>query len=108
MTESQTQPEGPDFRQGIAESELADGAMIAGHVGDEAVLLIRRGSSIFAVGAHCTHYGAPLADGVVSGNGLHCPWHHAMFDIETGEARQAPAIGPIGCWSVERRDGRIF
>ncbi len=108
MAESHTGPEGPDFRQGISESELADGAMIAGQAGGEAVLLIRRGANIFAIGAHCTHYGAPLADGVISGDRLHCPWHHALFDIETGEARHAPAISPLGCWSVERRDGKIF
>src|SRR5690242_4348846 len=108
MAESQTQSDGPDFRQGIAESELADGAVIAGHAGGEAVLLIRRGITIFAVGAHCTHYGAPLADGVVSADGLHCPWHHALFDLETGEARHAPAISPLGCWAVEQRDGKIF
>jgi NADPH-dependent 2,4-dienoyl-CoA reductase/sulfur reductase-like enzyme/nitrite reductase/ring-hydroxylating ferredoxin subunit len=108
MTDSNTKPEGPDLSRGIAESKLADGAMLAGHAGGEAVLLVRRGKDIFAVGAHCTHYSAPLADGIVDGAGLHCPWHHALFDLATGEARHAPAISPLGCWSVERRGGKIY
>ncbi len=108
MTDSNTKPEGPDLRQGIAESELADGAMLAGHAGGEAVLLVRRGKDVFAVSAHCTHYGAPLADGIADGAGLHCPWHHALFDLATGEARHAPAISALGCWSVERRAGKVF
>jgi NADPH-dependent 2,4-dienoyl-CoA reductase/sulfur reductase-like enzyme/nitrite reductase/ring-hydroxylating ferredoxin subunit len=108
MTNSNTKPEGPDLRQGIAESELADGAMLAGHAGGDAVLLVRRGKDVFAVGAHCTHYGAPLADGLVDGTGLHCPWHHALFDLATGEARHAPAISPLGCWAIERREGKVY
>ncbi|ARP65594.1 hypothetical protein A9K65_021230 [Mesorhizobium sp. WSM1497] len=53
----------PDFGKGIPLSQLADGAMLSGYVGNEPVLLARRGEEIFAVGSVCTHYGAPLADG---------------------------------------------
>ncbi|HEY2890135.1 MAG TPA: FAD-dependent oxidoreductase [Dongiaceae bacterium] len=108
MTGSTSETEGPDFGRGVAESELADGAKLAGHVGGEAVLLVRRGNEVFAVSAHCTHYNAPLVDGVVSDDGLHCPWHHTLFDLATGEARHAPAISPLGRWSVERRGGKIY
>jgi NAD(P)H-nitrite reductase large subunit/nitrite reductase/ring-hydroxylating ferredoxin subunit len=82
--------------------------MLIGHVGEEQVLLVRQGMEVFAVGAHCTHYHAPLADGIVVDNMLRCPWHHACFDFRTGEAVRAPAFSPLDCWSVERRDGKIF
>jgi NADPH-dependent 2,4-dienoyl-CoA reductase/sulfur reductase-like enzyme/nitrite reductase/ring-hydroxylating ferredoxin subunit len=101
-------PSGPDFTQGIALSEIADGGMMAGHVGEEQVLLVRQGEEIFAVGAHCSHYHAPLADGLVTGHVLRCPWHHARFDIRTGEAVAAPAFDSLGCWAVEQRDGKVF
>ncbi len=108
MTQANSEAQGPDFSRGVAESELGEAGKLAGHVGGEPVLLVRQGREIFAVGAHCTHYGAPLAEGIVSEAGLHCPWHHALFDLASGEARHAPAISPIGCWSVERREGRLF
>jgi NADPH-dependent 2,4-dienoyl-CoA reductase/sulfur reductase-like enzyme/nitrite reductase/ring-hydroxylating ferredoxin subunit len=82
--------------------------MLAGHVGDEAVLLARRGDEVFAVGAVCTHYGAPLDGGLLVDDTLRCHWHHACFSLRTGEALRAPALNPLACWRVEQRDGTIY
>ena len=98
---------GPDLAKGIALDELPDGGMFVGHAGDEQILLVRRGSEVFAVGAHCTHYQGPLAEGLLVGNTVRCPWHHACFDLRNGEALRAPALSPIACWNVEQRDGKI-
>lgn len=109
MAQDQDQGQaGPDLAAGVALSALPDGGMLAGHVGEEQVLLVRQGSEVFAIGAHCTHYHGPLADGLVVGNTVRCPWHHACFDVRTGEAARAPAIGPLDCWAVEQRDGKVF
>jgi NADPH-dependent 2,4-dienoyl-CoA reductase/sulfur reductase-like enzyme/nitrite reductase/ring-hydroxylating ferredoxin subunit len=107
MGDSQDTKQGPDLSQGIPLDQLADGEMIVGHVGGEEVLLVRRGREIFAVGAHCTHYHGPLADGLVVSETVRCPWHHACFDLRTGEAVEAPALSPIACWTVEQHDGKI-
>ncbi|HIE4198376.1 MULTISPECIES: FAD-dependent oxidoreductase [Burkholderia] len=96
----------PDLTQGIALDDLADGAMIEGHVGDAAVLLVRRGDELFAVGAQCPHYGGPLAEGLLVGDTIRCPWHHAAFCLRTGAMERAPALDGLPCWRVERRDGR--
>lgn len=108
MAEPGAKPEGPDLTAGIALAELADGGMLTGHAGDEQVLLARTGNDVFAVSAHCSHYHGPLADGLVVGDTVRCPWHHACFSLRTGEALQAPAISPVDCWSVEQRDGKVF
>ncbi len=108
MADNGNKPSGPDLVAGIAAGDLAAGAMLSGHVGDEAVLLARRGGHLFAVSAHCTHYHGPLAEGLLVGNTVRCPWHHAHFSLETGEALAAPALSPLGCWHVEERGGRIF
>ncbi|MGO9594188.1 MAG: FAD-dependent oxidoreductase [Steroidobacteraceae bacterium] len=108
MAQDQAKLSGPDLTQGIALGELADGGKLLGHAGDEQVLLVRRGTELFAVGAQCTHYHGPLVDGLVVDDTVRCPWHHACFSLRTGEALRAPALSPIECWSVEQRDGKIF
>jgi NADPH-dependent 2,4-dienoyl-CoA reductase/sulfur reductase-like enzyme/nitrite reductase/ring-hydroxylating ferredoxin subunit len=108
MAQGETKPTGPDLSQGIPLDQLADGKMLVGHVGGEDVLLVLLGQDVFAVGAHCTHYHGPLADGLVVGDTVRCPWHHACFDLRTGEALEAPALSPLECWAVEQRDGKIW
>src|SRR5215469_9620654 len=107
MTEP-SQSDKPDLRNGIADGDLADGAMLVGEVGDEQVLLARRGPEVFAIGAVCTHYGGPLGEGLLVADTVRCPWHHACFSLRTGEALAAPALTATSCWRVERRDGHIF
>jgi len=97
-----------DLAAGVALDELGDGRPLAGRVGDDDVLLLRSGDALYAVGANCTHYSGPLADGLVVGTTIRCPLHHAAFDLRSGEALRAPALDPIGCWRVEQRAGRAY
>ena len=101
-------PKGSDLSMGIPAADLAEGAMLAGHVGDDDVLLVRQGGKLFALSAHCTHYHGPLADGLLVGDTVRCPWHHAHFSLQTGEAIAAPALSPLGCWQVDERGGKII
>src|SRR5262245_27501463 len=108
MGGEQSKPQGPDLAQGVALADIPDGGMVGGHVGDEAVLLARRGRELFAIGATCSHYSGPLAEGLVVGDTIRCPWHHACFSFRTGKAVRAPALNPVSCWRVSRRDGMVF
>jgi apoptosis-inducing factor 3 len=101
-------PSGPDLAQGVALADVPEGGMLQGHVADEAVLLARRGQELFAVGAECTHYHGPLAEGVMVEDTVRCPWHHACFSLRTGEALRAPALNPVSCWRAEQRDGKVY
>jgi NADPH-dependent 2,4-dienoyl-CoA reductase/sulfur reductase-like enzyme/nitrite reductase/ring-hydroxylating ferredoxin subunit len=107
MTDEASAPSGPDLTKGVARTDFVDGRLV-GHVGNDDVLVVEAGSEIFAVGAHCSHYHGPLADGLVVGTSVRCPWHHACFDLRSGEALRAPALSPVDCWKVEQRDGKIF
>src|SRR5579863_7320815 len=108
MTEDESKPTGPDFTKGIALASFAYHSMLTGHAGGDEVLLVRRGDEVFALSPHCTHYHGPLAEGLVVGTTLRCPWHHACFDLHSGEAVHAPAFKPLERWKVEQRDGMIF
>jgi NADPH-dependent 2,4-dienoyl-CoA reductase/sulfur reductase-like enzyme/nitrite reductase/ring-hydroxylating ferredoxin subunit len=107
MAQEENKPGGPDLTQGVATADFVDGKLL-GHVGDEEVLLVQSGEEIFAVAAHCTHYHGPLAEGLIVGESVRCPWHHACFDLRTGEAVRAPALSPVACWKVETRDGCVI
>lgn len=108
MSSEHTPPAGPDLTQGISTDALAAGSMLAGRVGDNAVLLVRVGDEFLAVGATCTHYSAPLAEGIVVGDTVRCPWHHTCFSLRTGEALRPPALNPVKRWDVQRRGGLVF
>lgn len=89
-------------------SEIPDGGMIARTIGEETVLLSRRGDEVFAVSGTCTHYNGPLVKGMIAGGTVRCPWHHACFDLRTGQALSAPAMRSLDVWKVERQGSRIF
>jgi apoptosis-inducing factor 3 len=108
MTEHQSTPGGPDLSRGFPTESLSDGSMLAGRVGDDAVLLARVGEEFFAVGATCTHYSGPLAEGLLVGDTVRCPWHHACFSLRTGTAMCPPALTDLPRWRVEVLDGMVF
>jgi apoptosis-inducing factor 3 len=108
MSAEQSKPKGPDLTEGVAADDIPDGGMIGGHVGDDAVLIARHGDEFLAIRATCSHYNGPLAEGLVVGDTVRCPWHHARFSLRSGEAIGAPAFNPVSCWRIERRDGKVF
>jgi NADPH-dependent 2,4-dienoyl-CoA reductase/sulfur reductase-like enzyme/nitrite reductase/ring-hydroxylating ferredoxin subunit len=98
----------PDFTAGFRFQDIRDGVAVAGRAGEDDVILVRRGDEVLAVSASCTHYHGPLADGLVVGDTVRCPWHHACFSLRTGEALRAPALDPIACYRVERTGDTVF
>jgi apoptosis-inducing factor 3 len=103
----QTTASGPDLTQGVAADAIPDGGMLLGHVGDEAVLIARQGRELFAIGAVCSHYSGPLHEGLVVGDTVRCPWHHACFSLRTGQPLRPPALNPVTSWKVERQGDRL-
>jgi len=97
---------GPDLSLGVDPAELKEGEPLLGHAGGEAIVLVKQGGEVCAVGAACTHYGGPLAEGIVEGGTIRCPWHHARFDLRTGAAAR-PGRDPIPCYRVGREGGRL-
>jgi nitrite reductase/ring-hydroxylating ferredoxin subunit len=91
MSEKNAKLSGPDLTHAIELSIIPDETMLA-HAQGEPVLLTPRGDEVFAIGAICTHYGAPLEEGLLVGDTVRCPWHHAGFGLRTGEAFRGPTI----------------
>src|SRR5262249_52898292 len=106
MDEAQSKPKGPNLALGVKLGDIADRASLLGHVGDEAILLARLGDEFFAIASTCSHYGGPLAEGLIVDDTVRCPWHHACFSLRSGEAVGAPAFNPVACWRVQKRGGK--
>ena len=73
MTEINAKLSGADFARGVALVSVKDSTLLLGHAHGEPVILVRQGDLVQAVGAVCTHYGAPLADGLLVGDTVRCP-----------------------------------
>jgi NADPH-dependent 2,4-dienoyl-CoA reductase/sulfur reductase-like enzyme/nitrite reductase/ring-hydroxylating ferredoxin subunit len=99
---------GPDFRSGVQFGELAENEPLLGHFDGESVILVRQDNQLFATGAVCTHYGGPLAEGLVVNETIRCPWHHARFSLRTGEAEGGPALNPVSCFNVRRQGDMVM
>ncbi len=108
MAEASSELEGPDFEAGCEIESVDDRGMLLGHAFGEAILVARQGSELFAIGATCTHYGGPLAKGLMVDCTVRCPWHHARFDLRTGEAIAGPALSNSSSWKIEKRGARFF
>ena len=108
MSDPSQTPGPPDLRAGIARDALAEGIPLLGRVDGEAVILVRRGEEVSAIGATCAHWGGPLAEGLVVDETVRCPWHHACFSLRTGEALRPPALNPVPVYEVVQRGGSVF
>lgn len=97
---------GPDLGAGIDGTQIREGEPLLGHAAGEPIVLVRSGGEICAVGATCTHYGGPLAEGIVEGGTIRCPWHHARFDLRSGAAAR-PGRDAIACYRVEQQAGVV-
>ena len=85
---------------------VPEGTMVTGRLGDKTILLYREKDVLHAFDATCPHLGGPLADGLVAGATVRCPWHHACFDLRTGEALSAPAFDALRRYEVKKFEGR--
>src|SRR6516162_5062167 len=99
-------PGGPDLTQGVLPADFTDGKLL-GHVADDEVLLVQVGSEILGIDPYCSHYHGPLAEGLVVGDTIRCPWHHACFSLRSGEATRPPALNALAVWEVARDRDRI-
>ncbi len=105
----ETELVGPDLEhEGVEAAVIGSERPTVGHVADKPVIIIRTANGLKAVGGRCTHYGGPLGEGLCDGERIHCPWHHGIFDLETGEAVGAPPLNPIPVYEVREEGGRVF
>ncbi len=80
--------------------DLQNGEMKQVQVGETDVLLAKIDGDFYATHLYCTHLGANLSDGVLVGQQVMCPFHHACFDLTSGRYTEPPAIDDLPSFEV--------
>ena len=76
-------------------TDLQNGEMQQIAVEDSQILLTKINDKFYATGAFCTHYGAPLATGLLCGERIICPWHNACFNAIAGQQEEPPGLNSL-------------
>lgn len=88
--------------------ELQNGQMQQVAVGDSQILLSKIEDKFYATGAFCSHYGAPLAKGVLCGERIVCPWHNACFNAIAGQQEEPPGLDSLAHFAVRVEGDRVL
>jgi nitrite reductase/ring-hydroxylating ferredoxin subunit len=95
----------------VAAADLAEGRPTRASLGEDEIFLFRRGEEVFALANRCTHQGAPLSRGRVSGTGatlaVTCPLHGSMFRLADGRVLRGPAMRPVASYEARIVEDRV-
>lgn len=90
-----------DFTPAVATRELAEGQLKRVLVEEQPVLLLKSDGTVYALGAVCSHYGAPLNEGKIVKGTIECPWHASRFALEDGRVVQGPACAGLPVYDCD-------
>jgi nitrite reductase/ring-hydroxylating ferredoxin subunit len=96
-----------EFTPVFSESDLEDGKPVRAEHNGAPILLVHRGSQIFALAETCSHLGGPLSEGRLDGDVIQCPWHGSRFSIRDGHVVDGPAVHPQPCLEARIRSGEV-
>lgn len=97
-----------DFVSAIALEDLPANKPTRVQVKGEPIVMVRRGKHVYAVGAVCSHYGAPMEEGKLQGDSLECPWHYSQYSIQDGSVERGPTTSPLPVYETEIRDDHVY
>ena len=107
MSEHEKKLDGPDFAQGVPLEDLGEGSIILGQAAGEAVVLARTDGALFAIGAECTHYHGPLAEGMLVADTVRCPLAPCLLQPAHRRGIARPGAGPgrvLACRPTGRKN----
>ena len=96
-----------DFTPVLDSAALPENQPTRVEVAEQAIVLVRQGEQVYALGELCSHVGGPLSEGKVEGGCISCPWHGSAFALADGEVQAGPATAPQPAYEVRVREGKI-
>ena len=75
---------------------------------DKKILLANLKGKIHATDLICTHADADLSTGFLSEEGVRCPLHLSVFNLDDGKPQNLPAEIPLKTYNVKIDDDEIY
>lgn len=88
--------------------DIPTGSMKKFYLRDQEFLVVNLNGQFHCLDGRCTHAGAPLAEGILEGETLTCPWHYSRFKITDGSLMNGPAKRPLNGYRYEIKDGQLL
>jgi nitrite reductase/ring-hydroxylating ferredoxin subunit len=86
-------------------TDILDGVPTAAKAGAQSLVVVRDGSTVYALHAQCAHAGGPLANGRIVDGCIECPWHYSRFELATGRRKRGPTTFDQPHYDVRAADG---
>jgi nitrite reductase/ring-hydroxylating ferredoxin subunit/uncharacterized membrane protein len=87
--------------------DLEENKPVHAEAGNEEVVLVKRGGSVYALAESCAHLGGPLSEGTIEGDAIVCPWHGSQFALEDGSVVAGPSAYNQPCYAARIRNSMV-
>ena len=91
-----------------AQDQLGNNDMISVDVEEKKLLITNLGGKIYATDRICTHAEADLSTGFLSSEGVRCPLHLSVFNLENGAPQNPPAEVALKIYNVKIDHNEIY
>lgn len=88
--------------------QVKDGQLFGFIHGDKKILLANLKGKIHATDLICTHADADLSTGFLSEEGVRCPLHLSVFNLEDGKPQNLPAEIPLKVYNTKIDGNEIY
>jgi len=100
--------DGNEWTNVLPETALKEGVPVTVEVDGKKVLVVLVEGKIYACGNECSHYHAPLSDGLLTGHIITCPWHNARFDVLHGGLDSPPGLNDLSSYEAKIEGGGVL
>ena len=98
----------PQWIKACSLDQVKDGQLFGFHTEDKKILLANLKGTIFATDLICTHADADLSTGFLSEEGVRCPLHLSVFNLEDGKPQNLPAETPLKTYNTKIEHNEIY
>ncbi len=88
--------------------EIAKGQTLSFERGEKKILLANLDGRVFATDLACTHADADLSGGFLTDEGIRCPLHLSVFELECGRPQNPPAEKALRTYGVKISSGEVY